>query len=307
MIPIMKTTLLKACCIGSILLPYTVHGDVASDIRNDWSISPAYEDRHINKVAFTQNLYGITWAHWLVAVSGYDELSSHILDGEYHLIGFDIAEVATGEAFQRLAEQALELPLLSTRILTIYELGLNALAYSMEVNALAIQHNRYFQARPYNSYQTILNLEPFELLDGVNMTKEGNGWLFTFSGYLTPYPSGNHITPPLFYALAESAWQTVNADPALLNQEQQLLKQRFLAQLAVTLAGETVIVAPLSNDSASVQWNCAPGVAFHIEHSTNLSNWTRTGPHTSAGDSMHVTLSALPASQSRYFRIVCQP
>lgn len=297
----------KPLFCSALLLPCGVHADLAADARASLSIPPAYQDRHINKVVFNQNLYGITWAHWLVAVTGYDKMSNHILDGKYHLVGFDIAEVASGEAFQRLAQEAIELPLLSTRILTIYELGLNALAYSMEVNALAIQHNRYFQARPYNSYQTILNLEPFDLLDGVNMTKEGNGWLFTFSGYLTPYPSGTHITPPLFYALAESSWQSVNADPFLLDQERQLLQRRLFSQLAVTLAGETVAVTPLSPDSAAVNWQCAPGTTFHIEHSTNLATWTRTGPHTSVADSMQVVLTSLPPSSSRYFRIVCQP
>jgi hypothetical protein len=303
----MNAMLRKTRFIGALLLPCVAHADLATDIRPKLNIPAQYSDQVVNKVAFSTELYGLNYAYAILAYAGYDSFVVHIANGEYHLAANEIAGEVSRLVIEDFITTAVGFPVVGQLVLAAHELSLNALNYSLEVNAFRIQHNRYFQARPYNSFLTILNLEPFDLLDGVNMTKEGRGWLFTTSGYLTPYPSGNLLTPAQFYGLAESAWQSVNIDRAKLEAEGQLLRQGFSAQLAATLAEETVKVAPLSPVSAAVTWACAPGVTFHIEHSTNLATWTRTGPHTSIADSMQVVLTSLPPSPSRFFRIICQP
>jgi hypothetical protein len=303
----MKSNLFKANCIAALLMPCVVHADLATEIRPKWNIPTQYSDQIVNKVAFSKELYGLNYAYAILAYAGYDAFVVHIANGDYHLAANEIASEVSRQVIEDFITSAVGFPVVGKIALIAHDLSLNALSYNLEVNAFRIQHNRYFQARPYNTFLTILNLEPFDLLDGVNMTKEGRGWLFTTSGYLTPYPSGNLLTPVQFYGLAESAWQSVNIDRAKLEAEGQLLRQGFSAQLAATLAEETVKVAPLSPVSASVTWACAPGVTFHIEHSTNLATWTRTGPHTSIADSMQVVLTSLPPSPSRFFRIICQP
>ncbi len=303
----MKTRLSKSCFLGTFVLPFVAQADLPADLRPDWNIPAQYSDQMVNKVAFSKELYGLNYAYAILAVTGYESYSVNLANGDYHLIVDDIKIDVSRMVIEHFITSAIGFPVVGQLALIAFELSFNALKYSLEINAFKIQHDRYFQARPYNSFLTILNLEPFDLLDGVNMTKEGNGWLFTYSGYLTPYPSGNLLTPAQFYGLAENAWQSVNIDRNQLAAEEQELRRLFLAQLAASLAEETVKVAPLSNTSAAVNWNCAPGVTFHVEHSTNLSNWTRTSPQTSSGDRMEVVLTSLPPSSSRYFRIVCQP
>lgn len=303
----MKTNLIKTHCIGALLISSVVHADLAADLRPEWNIPTQYPDPMVNKVAYSMDIYGLNIAYPIVTWLGFDQFLVHIADGNYHLAVNELSIAVSKATIDHFIATAVGFPLMGKIVLFAYEISLNALRYSLESLAFRVQHDRYFQARPYNSFLTILNLEPFDLLDGVNMTKEGRGWLFTTSGYLTPYPSGNALTPAEFYGLAETAWQSVNIDRNQLAAEATVLRQFFLAQLAASLAEETVKVAPLSTDSASVNWQCAPGTTFHIEHTTNFSNWTRTGPHTSVADSMQVVLTSLPPSSSRYFRIVCQP
>ena len=303
----MKRSILLLLTILQFMAPTAAKAGLESDIRTEWSIDPAYQDRHINHVAFRQSLYGITWAHWLVVIVGVDDFANHILDGDYHLASLDVSEMASEAAIEEAVRLASDFPKLADWLLTAYRMSLNASLFMLELNALSIQHTRYFQARPYNSYSTILNLEPFDLLDGVNMTKEGNGWLFTTSGYLTPLPSGNYLQPAQFYALAEAAWQSVNIDPLVLSQEKQRVCALFTANLAVNLAQETVTVVPGSPTSASIVWDSAPDTTFFVEHSTNLIGWTRAGPHTSTGSSIQVVLADLPPANSRFFRIVVEP
>lgn len=293
--------------ISSGLGPAPAKADLAADIRTEWSIDPTYSDVQINQVAFSQSLYGIIWADWVVVGLGVDEIAEHILDRKYDQASLGISEFASEAAIEEAIGEAAGFSQITNYLLFMAKIVHNLGVYNIEINALKIQHDRYFQARPFNSFATILTLEPFELLDGVNMTKEGNGWLFTSSGYLSPLPSGNHMQPDDFYALAEAAWLSANPDPLELIQEQQLLCDLFTANLAVGLAQDSVSVAPQTPTSASVAWNCAPGTSFFIEHSTDLDGWTRTGPHTSTGNSIQVLLTSLPHSGSRFFRIVVEP
>jgi hypothetical protein len=115
------------------------------------------------------------------------------------------------------------------------------------------------------------------------------------------------LTDPNDRALAEYAWQMTHTDSAAFTAESQQLADRFSAELAAALAGETVEVAPLSDNSASIEWSCATGVTFYIDHSTDLDHWTCTGPFESSSNQFQTTLSGLPSAKARFFRIVCEP
>lgn len=294
-------------CLCLLLPSAAARADFATDVRHDWQIPPQYSDALVNYVAFSPELYGLNWASAALAIMGYDGFVLHLSRGDYHLAANEISMTAAVDGVDSFAAQALGFPATATIAVTAFQLSLNAFRYSAELTAFRLQHDRYFLARPHNSFLAILNLPPFELLDRVAMTKDANGWLFTTSGYLTPMPSGNWLTPAEFYGLAELAWQSVNLDRNQLIAERAELRQRFLARLATVLAGDTARAAPLSATAATLTWDCAPATVFHVDHSTNLVHWVRRGPFTSAAARMEVTLPGLPPGPCHFFRIVSEP
>jgi hypothetical protein len=212
--------------------------------RTAWMVPAQYSDAAV-KNTFDATHYGIDWRVWLSAFVGMQDSVAALNRGDYptawqigkqnvqldllqEIIDKSVAHVITAPALVEWATDAVDV-------------GGNFLELSLEVDALAYQQQLYFQARPFNSAAQIANLAPFDLLDGVDMTKEGKGWLFQVSTYLRPFPSG--MDPQQFWPLAESEWGLSLITPAEAAAENATFSALFQADISAVPEPSMLIAA----------------------------------------------------------------
>ncbi len=244
-------------------------------VRNQWGVPMSYTDAEIQR-AFSAGHYGITWRNWADAFLGGGKMFQSFGQGEYLLAGEELSNRVTQAALEKIATEVTEFsfPKLAGLALTALSVGLNLQVLVSQIEAYRHQHDLYFSARPYNTAVEIRDLAPFDLLNGVDVTKEGNGWLFDYSGYLRPYPNGQGLSPNQFWALAESTWQASGLSGAEFASEESRACADFIGFLPASKADASLTITAIQPQGHVVlAWDCIVGLRYSVETSTDLIRW----------------------------------
>ena len=211
---------------------------VAAAPTDDALVAYAHSNWHIGasdpaiRATFNAKRYGIDYKVWLSAFIGMQDSVAAYNRQDYPSAWSSGTQTLTTTVLQELVDKKLQASELAGWASGALDIGLNFYLLTLEVDAYAYQEKLYFSARPYNSAAQIAQLQPFDLLDGVDLTKEGNGWLFDVSTYLRPFPS--NMSAATFWPLAESAWTVHGLNSAEIARENTDFSAAFAAAIAAT-------------------------------------------------------------------------
>jgi len=283
--------------------------EVAEYVRTQWGVPATYTRADIQR-AFSAPHYGFTRGDYVAAVLGASEIFDLFAQGESMLAFEKVSNRVTGGALTEIRDHTLGLGFLTIPKILRWALTaqLRVLALRLQETAFLHQHTLYFLARPFNSAAEIRDLTPFDLLNGVDITKEGRGWLFDYTGYLRPYPNNQGLTPADFWLLAESAWEASSLTAASFATERDAIRNEFLAYLPIAKANGSLSVAADSvHGQITLSWACIPGLRYGIESSGNLQTWQSEGSVTPTGSTIEWVFPVNFTVGQKFFRLRILP
>lgn len=260
-------------------------------VRTKWNISVTNSDSRVI-AAFDAKRYGIDWRDWISAFDCRAQTMVALAAGSYKTAWEDGNSCVAETVLEEIVIKAVDAPGIISWAQLGLSVSLNFLLISAEVEAFHHQQDLYFQARQFNSATTIANLAPFDFLDGVDITKEGRGWLFYISGYLRPFPTA--MQPQEFFPLAESAWGVNGTSPTQIAAENSLYSAAFAT--AVATVPEPTVLPTIKLTMTGTQ-TCTVDFSGVLQQSTNLQAWEDLTPQPTSPYIVSTT-----DQSSRFFR-----
>ena len=253
----MKQRILQV--VVALLLTFPARAQITDQqrinyVKNAWELTDLTDD--VISQTLNTSYSGIPFKDFVSYFIAAPDILNPLAGGDYKTAGKKAADFAAEQIITQLLEQAVLSGVAAPARLAAWpiEHSLNAFYQAVAYASFKQQMALYFEAREFNSYSAIVNLQPFDLLDGVSISKSGEGWLFKNLSYL--YGAVPNYTPAQFFEYAELMWQA-NQARANYNADEGAIKDAFRTAAApqrplITQQPQDAVIASGGNATFTV-------------------------------------------------------